>query len=183
MNCSVNYNLNESVSQAKLQQEILDSRDQKHIAEVELLRAQLVEITEAREREMLSQKAVEEGIEKRFAMICEKSALLEEEIKEMELNAQAELARMSEKLAEVKERKEREIEELSCIVADKENELSEVRSEVSDNSWSLFIVRFDISRYSTNLIFLIINFLFTVATVDAHFERAPRSVVSSRGRA
>ncbi|XP_043266915.1 hyaluronan mediated motility receptor-like [Venturia canescens] len=113
-------------SMAKLQQDIMDSRDQKHSEELQSLRLQLSEMKEKREREIAAQNTARDD------EMSENSALLANSLREMRIDAEFEIDRLTEELSEVRSAKAREIDEFLSIVNDKENELASVQAELNN---------------------------------------------------
>ncbi|KYN07338.1 Laminin-like protein epi-1, partial [Cyphomyrmex costatus] len=70
---------------AKLQQDVINSHDDKHQAEMQTLRSQLLEITKEKEREILTRKAMETELRSRAAELSKGITILE-----VELNAKKE---------------------------------------------------------------------------------------------
>lgn len=65
--------------QAKLQQEILNGYDEKHQTEVKNLRSQLLEISEEKEREIETRKAMEGDLRNRITDFSKRIVALESE--------------------------------------------------------------------------------------------------------
>lgn len=113
-----------------MQQDILDTRDRKHFEEMELLRSQLCETKETREREMAEHKTAESDKDERFDQMSAHSAVLLDTMREMRFDAEFEIDRLSEELAEVRSATVRKVDDLLMIVNDRESELSSVQTEV-----------------------------------------------------
>lgn len=66
--------------QAKLQQDVINSHDDKHQAEMQTFRSQLLEMTKEKEREILSRKAMETELRSRAAELLKGITTLEAEL-------------------------------------------------------------------------------------------------------
>lgn len=66
--------------QAKLQEEIINNHDDKHQTEVQLLRSQLLEVSEEKEREISIQKAIETELKNRATELSRRIIALEAEL-------------------------------------------------------------------------------------------------------
>lgn len=66
--------------QANMQQEIISNHDDKHQAEVQLLRFQLLEVSEEKEREISTRKTMETELRNRVAELLRKITILEAEL-------------------------------------------------------------------------------------------------------
>jgi len=67
-------------SQAKLQQEVLNDHDGKHQAEMQLLRSQLLEVSEEKEQEISVRKIMETELRNRATELTKRVATLEAEL-------------------------------------------------------------------------------------------------------
>jgi len=75
MNIVMLFNL-----QAKLQQEIINNHDDKHQTEVQLLRSQLLEASEEKEREISTRKTMETELRNRATELSRRIIALEAEL-------------------------------------------------------------------------------------------------------
>lgn len=66
--------------QAKLQQEVLNNHDKKHEAETQILRSQLLEMSEEKEREFSARKTIESELRNRAAELSKRITTLEVEL-------------------------------------------------------------------------------------------------------
>lgn len=66
--------------QAKLQQEIINNHDDKHQAEAQLLRSQLLEVSEEKEREISMRKTMETDLRNHATELSRRIIALEAEL-------------------------------------------------------------------------------------------------------
>lgn len=67
--------------QAKLQQDVINSHDEKHQVERQILQTQLLEMSEEKEREISTRKAMETELRNYIAELSKKITTLETELR------------------------------------------------------------------------------------------------------
>lgn len=67
--------------QAKLQQDVINSHDEKHQVERQIFQTQLLEISEEKEREISTRKAMETELRNYIAELSKKITTLETELR------------------------------------------------------------------------------------------------------